>query len=211
MEDRPRIDQEGKPKPLLRVLEAPNSLKGFICMCAWCNKVRDGDGRWSRCDRYLSAPSPLQISHGICPECMSDQLKQAGTNASFRVVANGTQPIGYQWHLKCPSNYMKKNMETLTPPTAISIITHTKTNMPSITIQSLDDFLPAARQKSLLDDQAACCGAESRKLFPLPTKTGGSSLRTNPPSSVTSIDKIEAAFWWICPLILSYLLFTLLR
>lgn len=48
--------------------------KKFIYVCAWCKKVRDEEQRWTGSDSNLSAHSRLQVSHGICPDCLSDQL-----------------------------------------------------------------------------------------------------------------------------------------
>jgi len=55
---------------------AARSLKEFICMCAWCKRVRDEEHRWSGIDGYLLAQSVVQTSHGICPDCLSDQLER---------------------------------------------------------------------------------------------------------------------------------------
>jgi hypothetical protein len=48
---------------------------GIICMCAWCKKVRDDDAhRWTGIGSHLSAHSRLQVSHGICSDCLLAQL-----------------------------------------------------------------------------------------------------------------------------------------
>lgn len=45
-------------------------LQGFLTVCAYCNRVRDGEGKWIQRDRYAGKHFFREISHGICPECM---------------------------------------------------------------------------------------------------------------------------------------------
>jgi len=45
------------------------TLKEMIPMCAWCRKVRDDDGYWSRIEEYLGRQVGSTVSHGLCPEC----------------------------------------------------------------------------------------------------------------------------------------------
>jgi hypothetical protein len=43
-------------------------------VCAWCERVRDRAGRWERSD---SEPYADQATHGICPECLAAQTREA--------------------------------------------------------------------------------------------------------------------------------------
>lgn len=43
-------------------------LEGFIPICSFCRKVRVGK-EWQSMERYLSAHSEAELSHGLCPEC----------------------------------------------------------------------------------------------------------------------------------------------
>jgi hypothetical protein len=55
-----------------RVQEAIGELKvlsGLLPMCAWCKKIRDDQGYWSKIEAYLSARTDAQFTHGICPDC----------------------------------------------------------------------------------------------------------------------------------------------
>ena len=55
-----------------RVQEAVRELKvlsGLLPICAWCKKIRDDGGYWSKIEAYLSARTDAQFTHGICPEC----------------------------------------------------------------------------------------------------------------------------------------------
>jgi hypothetical protein len=66
-----------------RVQEAIRELKvlsGLLPICAWCKKVRDDGGYWSKIEAYLSARTDAQFTHGICPECNDKMLADEGTS-----------------------------------------------------------------------------------------------------------------------------------
>ena len=55
-----------------RVQEAIRELKvlsGLLPICAWCKKIRDDRGYWSKIEAYLGARTDAQFTHGICPDC----------------------------------------------------------------------------------------------------------------------------------------------
>ncbi len=47
-------------------------LRGMIPMCANCKKIRDDKGFWNHVEQYIEERSEVQISHGICPECIEE-------------------------------------------------------------------------------------------------------------------------------------------
>ena len=49
-------------------------LSGLLPICAACKKVRDDRGYWSQIERYISARSEAQFSHGLCPDCLPRYL-----------------------------------------------------------------------------------------------------------------------------------------
>ncbi|HEX8114171.1 MAG TPA: two-component regulator propeller domain-containing protein [Kofleriaceae bacterium] len=60
-----------------RVQEAIGELKvlsGLLPICAWCKKIRDDRGYWSKIEQYLSARTEAQFTHGICPDCTEKML-----------------------------------------------------------------------------------------------------------------------------------------
>jgi ligand-binding sensor domain-containing protein len=62
-----------------RVQEAIGELKvlsGLLPICAWCKKIRDDRGYWSKIEAYLSARTEAQFTHGICPECTEKMLAE---------------------------------------------------------------------------------------------------------------------------------------
>jgi ligand-binding sensor domain-containing protein len=46
-------------------------LSGMLPICANCKKVRDDKGYWSQIESYITQHSDTEITHGICPDCMS--------------------------------------------------------------------------------------------------------------------------------------------
>jgi PAS domain S-box-containing protein len=44
-------------------------LRGLVPICAWCRKVRDGDGRWTTFEAWVHEHSDAKFTHGMCPDC----------------------------------------------------------------------------------------------------------------------------------------------
>ncbi|MBU0483111.1 MAG: response regulator [Proteobacteria bacterium] len=49
----------------------------ILPVCMYCNSIRDdtgtepGEGKWLKMSEYLHRKSGVDLSHGICPECMA--------------------------------------------------------------------------------------------------------------------------------------------
>jgi len=54
---------------LARSRDELRMLRGFIPICASCNKIRDDDGFWTQLEVFIRDHSEAEFSHGICPEC----------------------------------------------------------------------------------------------------------------------------------------------
>lgn len=39
-------------------------------ICAWCQKVRNEEGCWQGFNSYLKERSIIEVTHGICPDCL---------------------------------------------------------------------------------------------------------------------------------------------
>jgi hypothetical protein len=44
-------------------------LTGLLTICAWCEKIRDEEGRWQQLEGYISLHSDSTFTHGLCEEC----------------------------------------------------------------------------------------------------------------------------------------------
>ena len=51
------------------------ALQSLLPVCAWCKKVRNDSGYWYQIEKYITANSRTQITHGICPECETRMLR----------------------------------------------------------------------------------------------------------------------------------------
>lgn len=65
MRRRPQLATPPRVRPA-----APELLR----ICAWCQKVRDEQGKWQRIARSRAVHAEVQCTHGLCPECASALL-----------------------------------------------------------------------------------------------------------------------------------------
>jgi tetratricopeptide (TPR) repeat protein len=54
---------------LADALENVHTLKGMLPICAWCKKIREDNGYWTRVESYISSHSAAEFTHCICPSC----------------------------------------------------------------------------------------------------------------------------------------------
>jgi len=45
------------------------TLSELLPMCAWCRKVRNDEGYWSRIEEFLKVQTGTMVSHGVCEDC----------------------------------------------------------------------------------------------------------------------------------------------
>jgi PAS domain S-box-containing protein len=63
---------------LARALAEVHRLSGIVPICSYCKNVRDGQHFWVRVEEFISARSPLEFTHGICPTCYARQWGGSG-------------------------------------------------------------------------------------------------------------------------------------
>jgi hypothetical protein len=56
---------------LQKAMEEIKALQGIVPICAHCRKVRSDDGFWEQAEAYFTKRTGADLSHGICPECIS--------------------------------------------------------------------------------------------------------------------------------------------
>lgn len=59
-------------------LEEIQALRGLIPICAWCKKIRDGEGYWNAVENYLVRHPGARLSHAICPTCEEQVVGRSG-------------------------------------------------------------------------------------------------------------------------------------
>lgn len=62
------------------------TLKGLLPICAWCKKIRDDKGYWTKVETYIREHSDALFTHGICPGC----LKKVSPETYEEVFKNAT-------------------------------------------------------------------------------------------------------------------------
>jgi tetratricopeptide (TPR) repeat protein len=69
-----------KTDELTAAIERVQTLRGMLPICAWCKKIREDNGYWTRVESYVSSHSAAEFTHCICPSCAGtmteDEAKQ---------------------------------------------------------------------------------------------------------------------------------------
>lgn len=67
---------------LLQLQSEAKQLEGLLPICMYCNKIRDdkqsedNPQAWTRVEDYVQSHTYASFTHGICPECYEQQIKQ---------------------------------------------------------------------------------------------------------------------------------------
>jgi hypothetical protein len=70
---------------LENALQDIKALQGLVPVCSLCKKIKDDQGYWQAVDDYLASHADVQISHGLCEEC----LKESEPEIYRSLVARG--------------------------------------------------------------------------------------------------------------------------
>lgn len=73
------LEQEREiSRQLRKALSEVKVLGALLPICAECKKIRDERGVWHPMEAYIAQRSNTQFSHGYCPHCYKQALKDAG-------------------------------------------------------------------------------------------------------------------------------------
>jgi hypothetical protein len=53
------------------------TLRGLLCICAWCKRIRDEGEAWQSVEKYVQSRTHASFTHGICPDCFQSQAGEA--------------------------------------------------------------------------------------------------------------------------------------
>ncbi len=70
--DRERAAIEEKERTVAEL----RTLEGILPICSYCRKIRTDVGDWHGLERYVSAHTSAEFSHGICPACAAQHLPE---------------------------------------------------------------------------------------------------------------------------------------
>ncbi|MCM0080494.1 hypothetical protein L4X63_02720 [Geomonas sp. Red32] len=57
-------------------------LEGIISICMYCKKIHNNKESWEQLETYITMNSDAQFSHGLCPDCAEQFLKETTTEKS---------------------------------------------------------------------------------------------------------------------------------
>ncbi len=69
---------------LQNALEKVKLLTGMLATCAYCKKIRDGEGVWHVLEAYIEDHSEASFTHGICPDCIQKHYPDTQASALGR-------------------------------------------------------------------------------------------------------------------------------
>ncbi len=52
------------------------TLRGLLPICAWCKKIRDDEGLWTRMEEYICTRTDAEFTHSLCPDCFHEQCEK---------------------------------------------------------------------------------------------------------------------------------------
>jgi phosphoserine phosphatase RsbU/P len=60
---------------LQAALSTVRQLKGLLPICSYCKRIRSDEDYWEQIESYIAQHSDAQFSHGICPGCLDQAMK----------------------------------------------------------------------------------------------------------------------------------------
>lgn len=63
---------------LRQTLAEVKLLEGLLPICAHCKRIRGDRGEWERLESYIQDRTEARFTHGVCPECAKEWLREAG-------------------------------------------------------------------------------------------------------------------------------------
>jgi CheY-like chemotaxis protein len=73
-----RAEQERQHllEKLKYALEHVKTLTGLLSICAYCKKIKEDEEVWSQIEAYIMKHSSASFTHGMCPDCFGQVMKQ---------------------------------------------------------------------------------------------------------------------------------------
>ena len=71
-------ERDAQLKALNEALSEVRQLRDFLPICSYCKKVRDDENYWQQIDEYITRHTGVLFSHGLCPQCLDEQVRLIG-------------------------------------------------------------------------------------------------------------------------------------
>lgn len=65
-----------KNAQLQDALDHVKTLQGILPICSHCHKIRNDEQVWDRLEKYICDHTDVELSHGICPDCMEKHYSE---------------------------------------------------------------------------------------------------------------------------------------
>jgi len=52
------------------------TLRGLVCICAWCKRIRDEVEAWQTVETFVQSRTHAAFTHGICPDCLQFKVEE---------------------------------------------------------------------------------------------------------------------------------------
>lgn len=66
------LEGEGRALLILEDVTELSALRELIPICSRCKAIRDDRQYWQRLESYLHSHLQLNLTHGVCPQCMTE-------------------------------------------------------------------------------------------------------------------------------------------
>jgi hypothetical protein len=85
------FESKGAPLVVLQLEDVTDlaELRALLPICSGCGKIRSGDDYWHSVQDYLRKHTPLQFSHGLCPECAAAMTGPGGDASGKELPPTG--------------------------------------------------------------------------------------------------------------------------
>jgi hypothetical protein len=57
------------------------TLRGLLCICAWCKRIRDEAQAWESMENYVQSRTDASFTHGMCPDCFQSEVAKIATTS----------------------------------------------------------------------------------------------------------------------------------
>lgn len=71
-------EREALIQKLQEALAQVKTLSGLLPICGFCKRIRDDEGYWNQVEHYVAQHTRASFTHGVCPQCATKQLEDAG-------------------------------------------------------------------------------------------------------------------------------------
>ncbi len=89
------LSRPGEPRALLIFQDIGDlvTAQGLIPVCMHCRRVRDSARGWGSMESYLKEHLDLDISHGLCPECLKKHYPDFAEEDEADRQPGGVEPV----------------------------------------------------------------------------------------------------------------------